>query len=258
MFGWLRRRRRLALRAEPFPPAWRAIVERNVPYVHLLPEADRRELEGHVQVFLAEKSFEGCGGLELSDEIRLTIAAQACLLLLHRETDYFPRMSSVLVYPSTYVTPGEEVLPDGTVIEGDDPRYGESWDSGAVVLAWDESLRGAVGSRDGENVILHEFAHQLDQADGDADGRPRLPRRGMRRVWAEVCAREYEALCRDADLGRETVLDPYGAENAAEFFAVATEAFFERPREMLREHPELYALFAEYFAQDPAAFEGWA
>jgi len=229
-----------------------------VPYVHLLPMADRRELEGHVQVFLAEKSFEGCGGLELSDEIRLTIAAQACLLLLHRETDYFPRMSSVLVYPSTYVTPGEELLPDGTVIEGDDPRYGESWDSGAVVLAWDESLRGAVGSRDGENVILHEFAHQLDQADGEADGRPRLPRRSMRRPWAEVCAREYEALCRDADLGRETVLDPYGAENAAEFFAVATEAFFERPRAMQREHPELYALFAEYFVQDPAAFEGWA
>ncbi|MCA8926289.1 MAG: zinc-dependent peptidase [Planctomycetes bacterium] len=256
MLGWWRRRRWRRLRAQPFPPSWVAIVERNVPFVRRLPEADRRELEGHVLVFLAEKSFEGCGGLELDDEVRVTIAAQACVLLLHREADYFPRVSSVLVYPSGYVTPDEEELPDGTVVAGEDLRDGESWDSGAVVLAWDASLAGAVGPRDGDNVILHEFAHQLDQASGEADGLPPLPRRSMYRTWAEVCAREFAALERAAERGRPTVLDPYGAEHPAEFFAVATEAFFERSGELRRRHPELYALLREYYCQDPAELEG--
>lgn len=254
MFGWLRRRRRARLRAQPFPAAWRAIVERNVPYFRRLPLADQAELLGHTQVLLAEKSFEGCGGLELTDEMRVTIAAQASVLLLHRDTEYFPRVSSVLVYPSTYVSAEEEeLLPDGTVLAGADARLGESWVQGAVVLAWDASLTGAVHPRDGDNVILHEFAHQLDQDYGHADGLPRLPRRELYREWAEVFAREFAELQRDAERGRRRrVLDPYGATNPAEFFAVATEAFFERGPELKRRHPELYRLLQAFYLQDPA------
>src|SRR5690606_32830266 len=138
---------------------------------------DRRELRGHIRVFLAEKHFEGCGGLTLTDEIEVTIAAQACLLLLHRETDYYPRLITILVYPSTYVAHAREPIGGGMVIEGEVARLGEAWKDGVVVLAWDDVLAGASDLHDGHNVVLHEFAHQLDQEDGTADGAPVLGRR---------------------------------------------------------------------------------
>ncbi len=251
LFGWLRERRRAKLRARPFPAAWRALVERNVRYVALLGDDERRELEGHVHVFLDEKSFEGCGGLELTDEIRVTIAADACLLLLGRETDYYPELASILVYPSAYrakVTRASGAV----VIEGEDARLGESHARGVVVLAWDDVLHGTRDVRDGHDVVLHEFAHQLDQEDGDADGAPILAERSMYRAWARVLGAEYERLLRDDEAGRRTVLDRYGATSPAELFAVATEAFFEKPLQMRAKHPELYAQLRGYYRQDPA------
>jgi MtfA peptidase len=257
MFGF-RRRRRERLRATPVPDAWRAIVERNVALYRRLPEADRRELLAHIQVFLAEKHFEGCGGLELTDEIRVTIAAQACVLLLHRETDYYPECASILVYPHAYMAPVLEQSGYGVVHEGASARLGESWVRGVVVLSWDDVLAGAADVHDGHNVVLHEFAHQLDQEDGSGDGAPPLPRRSMYVAWARVLSAEYEALRADAASGRRSVLDHYGATNPAEFFAVASECFFEKPQQMRAKHPELYDELREFYAQDPLRLVGGA
>jgi len=245
---WFTERRRKKLRAQPFPDTWRALLARNVPYYRLLPPADRRELEGHIHVFLAEKQFEGLGGLEMTDEIRVTIAAQACLLLLHRQTNYFPSLRSILVYPHEYVAARTVRLPDGTVMEGVDVRLGESWHRGQVVLSWDDVLHGAADIRDGRNVVLHEFAHQLDGEGGQVDGVPPLPHRSCYGPWARVFTEEYLRLQR----GRRSVLDDYGATDPAEFFAVATEAFFEKPRQLKTRHPELYEQLACYYEQDPA------
>lgn len=249
-------RKRARLRAQPFPADWRRAIERNVPIVLRLPSTERQELFGHVQVFLAEKHFEGAGGLELTDEIRVTIAAQACLLLLHRETDYYPLLKSIIVYPSTYVVPGEHSLGDGIWEEGDEEYLGHTSRSlSALVLAWDSTLHGARDMRDGENVVLHEFAHQLDFEQGDVNGTPALGSNQQYASWARVLGAEYEALRRASDEGHRGVLDEYGAENPAEFFAVATEAFFERPVALRAKHAALYEELRAFYRQDPA---GWA
>ncbi len=251
MFGF-KRGRRDRLRAIPLPQLWLKIIERNVPFYRCLPEADQRELQGHIQVFLDEKHFEGCRGLQVADEIRVTIAAQACLLLLHRDTDYYPTTKSILVYPSIYIAHVREAMGNGMVIEGDSVRLGESWHHGVVVLSWDDVLRGASDIHDGHNVVLHEFAHQLDQEGGEAHGSPILPQRSMYIAWARVLGAEYVHLQQDAAHGRRTVLDKYGATNPAEFFAVATECFFEKAVQLKRKHPELYEELKLYYRQDPA------
>jgi Mlc titration factor MtfA (ptsG expression regulator) len=251
MFGLFKRRRREWLRAQPFPPAWLPILENNCPFYRGLAGDDRRELLGHIQVFLAEKHFEGCGGLEMTDEIRVTIAAEASLLLLHRETDYYRRLITILVYPGAYVARGIEAIGDGAVLEGDVARLGEAWQEGVVVLSWDDVRKGASDIHDGHNVVLHEFAHQLDQEDGSADGAPILEHRSRYLAWARVLGAEYEQLRRDSERGRRTVLDEYGATNPAEFFAVATECFFEKPARLQRKHPELYEELKAYYRQDP-------
>lgn len=253
MLDFFKRRRRETLRREPFPPAWRAVIERNIPYFERLSPADQGELLGHVQVFLDEKAFEGCAGLEITDEIRVTVAAQACLLLLHRDTDYYPELEIILVYPSGYRAPAREVREGGVVVEGEQARLGESWSRGAVVLSWDGVLAGAADVSDGHNLVLHEFAHQLDQESGPADGAPELPRASMYAAWARILGREYERLLEDGARPRRTVIDPYGATNPAEFFAVVTEAFFERPVKLRARHPDLYEQLREFYQQDPAA-----
>lgn len=252
MFGFRERRRR-RLRGTPLPPGWLRIIRRNVPAFDLLSPTEQAELCGHVQVFLAEKRFEGCGGLELTDEIRLTIAAQACMLLLNRKTDYYPALRTILVYPHAYVADTARRQPDGTVIEGPQARLGESWFRGAVVLSWDDVRRGAADASDGHNVVFHEFAHQLDSESGSNEGAPALGRRSRYIAWARVLAPEFERLRRDIALHRPTLLDDYGAESPAEFFAVVTEAFFEQPQALRRRHPALYEQLAAFYRQDPAA-----
>jgi Mlc titration factor MtfA (ptsG expression regulator) len=252
MFAWLRRRRRAVIRGRPFPPEWRAIIERNVPYVAHLPREDREALAGHVQVFLAEKRFEGCGGLEITDEVRVTIAAQACILLLHLQTDYYPNLVSILVYPTTYVVRGGHRTPQGLVAEGPEARLGESWARDVVVLAWDSVLSGAADIHDGHNVVLHEFAHQLDQENGAGDGAPALPRRSMYVAWARVLGHDFDQLVQDVERHHRTLIDQYGATNPAEFFAVVTETFFEKPGQLRSRHPELYAQLRDFYRQDPA------
>ena len=252
MFDLFKHHRRAALRAEPLTPDERAVVARNVPYLAKLDEADRTELEGLIRVFLAEKSFEGCGGLELTGEIKLTIAAQACLLLLHRETDFYPGVEAILVYPGSYRAPTRSNAA-GVVIEGEQARLGESWTRGVVVLAWDHVRSGASQPADGQNVVLHEFAHQLDGESGAMDGAPDLGARARYTSWAHVLGDEFDELSQKLHAGRSSDIDPYGATNPAEFFAVVTEMFFEKSRAMKQRHPALYDELAAFYEQDPAA-----
>ena len=244
-----------------FSDAWRNILRARFPMYNRLSDADKRELETRIQQFLAEKQFEGCGGLAITDEIRVSIAAQACLLLLHRSRAGYPQLKSILVYPSTYFAQTTQHGAGGVVSEQESVRLGESWDRGVVVLAWDSVSGGAANPFDGHNVVLHEFAHQLDQEDGKADGAPRLgagkplaERRASYSSWAKILTAEYDELRRAAAKGRKTVLDDYGATNPAEFFAVATECFFEKPNQMLKKHPELYAELKEFYCQDPVTW----
>jgi MtfA peptidase len=253
MFGWFKHRRRKQLRSQPFPPTWLTIIKKNVPIYNRLPQPDQEELQGHIQIFLDEKYFEGCGGLELTDEIKVTIAAQACLLLLHRQTDYYPRLITILVYPNAYVAKNIEPIGGGVVQEGETVRLGEAWKDGVVVLSWDDVSRGASDLHDGHNVVLHEFAHLLDQEDGSADGAPILEHRSQYVTWARVLSDEFDQLRRDTELGRTDVLDGYGATNPAEFFAVATECFFEKPIQLRQKHPQFYEELKTYYRQDPAS-----
>jgi len=252
ILGFFKRWRRRRLQAQPFPAAWKSIIARNVPIYHRLPPDDQAELCGHIQVFLAEKYFEGCGGLEVTDEIRVIIAAQACLLLLHRQTDYYPRLVTILVYPSAYITHEDRYLGNNIWEEGPDGLLGHTASRmGSLVLAWDEAKRGAADPADGRNLILHEFAHQLDFEDSDTDGAPLLADRREYVSWARVMSREFEKLRMAEEQNKASVLDTYGSTNPAEFFAVATEAFFERSAALRHNHPELYDELARFFRQDP-------
>jgi Mlc titration factor MtfA (ptsG expression regulator) len=251
VFDFLKRRRREAIRARPFPEAYRPLVARAVHVYEHLAEDDRRELEGLIQVFLEEKRFEGAQGLEVTDEMRVVIAAQASLLLLHRETDVYPALDTVLVYPHTYVARASRRA-GPAVIEGLSARLGESWERGLVIVAWDEVQRDALGLHPGKNVVLHEFAHQLDAEDGAVDGAPALPSRARYVTWAHVLGDEYRALGERLARGLATDIDAYGATSPPEFFAVITEHFFERPAELRERHPALYAELAAFYRLDPA------
>lgn len=243
----LRAGRRREVRAQSLSPEERALVAEHVPLTRQLPEEHRGRLEGQMRVFLDEISFEACGGLpEVTDEMRLVIASQACLLLLESGYEDFGRLRSVLVYPDAYRARED----DGS----GDVRLGESWDTGSVVLSWQSVVEGARNSEDGRNVVIHEFAHQIDQYDGEADGLPVLKRRGDYRNWAEAFNKSYDLLCERVNAGKKTVLDPYGATNPAEFFAVATETFFEKPEQLQRKHPAVYGELQSFYGLDPAAW----
>ncbi len=253
MFDFFKNRRRAALRKEPLTEEERALLDRNVPYAQKLTPEERAELEQLVRIFLSEKSFEGCGGLELTEAMKVTIAAQACLLLLHRDTDIYPRVDSILVYPSAYRAPQQTSVSGGLVIEGTQERLGETSTRGAVVLAWDHVAADAHRPGDGQNVVLHEFAHQLDGEEGPIDGVPDLGPRERYTSWAAVLGAEYEALTAEIHAGRSSDIDDYGATSPAEFFAVVTEMFFEKGAALKGRHPALYEQLAAFYRQDPAA-----
>ncbi len=252
MRRWLKQRMRERIKQRPFPASWQAIMNRNVPFAAYLSVDERKELEEDVLIFVREKRFEGAAGLKITDEIKITIAAQACILLLHRKTDYFPGLYSIIVYPYHYLAPQVVRKGHGIMAEGLQARLGESWTRGAIVLSWDDVRRGASDIHDGHNVVLHEFAHQLDAQDGAMNGAPILSHHSMYESWSRVLGGEYERLRRDARLGKGTLLDEYGSTNPAEFFAVATEFFFEKPRQLRQQLPDLYNELSRYYNQDPA------
>lgn len=246
MFGWLKRRRRQRLMAMPFSPTWLGYLHRNVRQYRLLSAAEQARLRERVQVFVAEKHWIGCGGLAIDDEMRVTIAAQACLLVLGIDYEYhYDRVKSVLVYPGTYLHPPSMYF--GLGDEGYQ-IYGEAWHRGPVVLSWSNAR---ASYQPGGNLVFHEFAHHLDDLDGGMDGLPPLEPADERR-WQVVIEREYRRLARDSAAGRATLLDKYGASSHAEFFAVATEHFFEAPIALAGRHPKLYGVLRGFYRQDPA------
>jgi len=248
---WRRRRRLKKIQALPFPESWREILRKNLPVYRQLPNALRNKLEQDIKWFLADKYFDGRDGLEITDEVRLTIAGQACLLLLGRKNHRcYPKLERVVMYPDAYVATSTESAGDAA-IKRPQVRLGESWQGGAVVLSWRHVLAGARRPHDGENVVLHEFAHRLDQLSGQADGAPILDSPGSYRHWATVMSKEFSSLRHRLQLRRSAWLNAYGATNPAEFFAVLTEYFFEKPHALKRHHPQLFAIMKSYYGIDP-------
>ena len=247
--------RRRALLHAPFPDEWVGTLKRDVHLYRRLPDDLRDHLHGRINVFLDEKAFHGCRGLAITNDIRLTIAAQACLLILNRETTFFPGFTTILVYPDTFVVP--VAAHDGPLETHEiQAREGESWHRGPVVLSWADVVHDAADRHDGCNVVLHEFAHKLDEQNDVMDGLPILDTDSHYRSWAEVLRREYGLLRADVERDDEGVLDEYGATSPAEFFAVATETFFEMPGELEREHPLLYGELRKFYRVDPRDWRG--
>jgi hypothetical protein len=242
--------KRSRIKHRVFPGDWITLLERNVPLYKCLPESLQKRLHSHINVLLAEKTFKGCGGLEITDEIKLTIAAQAALLLLNERGTYFSKLHLILVYPSAFIA-SQTTAFGAQYLEEIQVKSGESWQIGIVVLSWEDIRRDALNWKDGRNVILHEFAHQLDQESGDVSGVPMLEKRADYVSWGRVFREEYEKLCHKVAQGVETVIDEYGATNPAEFFAVVTETFFEKPFQMKKEHPELYQELKRYYQLEP-------
>ncbi|MGJ7918361.1 zinc-dependent peptidase [Massilia sp. LXY-6] len=249
-WGLPRWRLRRAL-ARPLAPAQLAVIERNVAQYRGMPAPLREQLQRLVKRFLHEKTFVGCAGLEVTDAMRVTIAAQACLLLLNRATGVYPGLHAVLVYPGAFLVPRKQVDPGGVVTETRQDLLGESWGDGRVILSWDHVKRAGHAPEGAQNVVLHEFAHQLDSESGSTNGAPILGSTESYRRWSATLSRDFELLRRDTSWGYRDVLDPYGASSPAEFFAVATESFFEQPHALAARHPELYAEFERYFRVDP-------
>jgi len=246
--------RRKKLVEAPFPSAWEDIIRRNVAHYSMLEDDERAHLRALVQVFIAEKHWEGAGGLELTDEIRVTISAEACLLLLGLPHNFYQNVDSIIVYPSTVVPPQRrpgffETVTAPVAIEH--PIIGQAFTQGPVIIIWDAALQEGRHPESGHNVIYHEFAHKLDMLDGAADGTPPLRDRAEYRDWVRVCSQEYLRLKHNAEKGRKSFLNAYAATNEAEFFAVATEQFFDQPQFMMAHAPDLYRVLHEYYRQDP-------
>jgi Mlc titration factor MtfA (ptsG expression regulator) len=252
---WVPRWRRKRALAMPLAPERVAILGANIPIYRRLGDELQRQLQGLVTQFLYVKRFVGCDGLVVDDEMRVTIAGQACLLLLNRYTKVYPALHTILVYPSAFLVPRNVVDAAGVVTETRQDLLGESWGDGRVVLAWDHVRRGAADWHDGQNVVLHEFAHQLDSESGSTNGAPYLGSHASYRSWSQVLSRDFAALRNDAMLRQHSVMDHYGATSPAEFFAVATETFFEKPWEMAERHPALYEEFGKYYRVDPRLWQ---
>lgn len=249
-----REQRRRQIRAQPFPAAWRRILQKRVPYVRAMPAHLQWQLKQHIQVFLAEKAFIGCDGLSITDEIRVTIAAQACLLILNRPAHYYPGLRQILVYPDSFVVQRAHTDSSGVAHQGRQVLAGESWSQGQVILSWRDTLAGAAVPDDGQNVAIHEFAHQLDQETGAANGAPVLARRAHYARWSHVLTTEFEALQARTAQGQTSLLSDYGATDPAEFFAVASEVFFEQPGRMADEHPALFQELAQFYSLNPLSW----
>ncbi|MDJ0906863.1 MAG: zinc-dependent peptidase [Woeseiaceae bacterium] len=247
------RKRRAHLLRQPLPDGVEDVLLRNIGLYSLVPDDLRQQLHGHINVFLDEKRFLGVGGQEITSEVAITIAGSACMLLLNREADYFPGFSSILVYPDTYEA--KQVDYDGVVeTHKRSRRAGESWHRGPIVLSWSNVLQGAADAGDGYNVVLHEFAHKLDEQNSGTNGQPILHAMGHYEEWAEVLGREYRSFADRVARRQNKVMDEYGLTSPAEFFAVATESFFEKGRAMQRRLPDLYEQLKKYYSVDPATW----
>jgi hypothetical protein len=249
----LRARRHRQAAAAPLAPSRLAAVQRNVPIRARLPAQLRERLDGLVAAFVAEKTFVGCNGLTVTDDMRVTIAAHACVLVLGRPHDLYPSLQSILIYPTPFWVEEEDEDESGLVTRRRHVLAGQAWDASRIVLSWEDVVAAGSAHAPGYNVVLHEFAHHLDyEGLGLADS-PSGRRRPLG-AWSAALSREFDRLAELVDQGADTFLDPYAAEDEAEFFAVGSEEFFERPAALRTERPELYALFEEFYGLDPAVW----
>ena len=246
--SWIRRRRRQRLFSAPFPDAWRRLVE-TLSLYQALSKEDQAELLQKMNIFLSEKSFVSCNDAVIDDLLRMMIASGACLVLLHRQTEIYPEVDDILIYPSTFKNCRREVLEGGFVKEEETALLGEAAKWGTVILAADQVRKDAFNITDGRNVVLHEFAHQLDGESGQFNGAPVLDKKTQVPSWSIDFTKAFRSL-QHHDGG--TAIDAYGATNPAEFFAVATECFFERPLAMKDQYPAVYADLKSYYHQDPS------
>ncbi|MFA3789918.1 zinc-dependent peptidase [Aliiglaciecola sp. SL4] len=244
--------KRKKVSAVPFAKYWRKILLQRMPYFRKMPADLQLQLKQHIQIFLSEKNFVGCNGVVINDEIKVTIAAQACLLLLNRKTDYYPKLRTILVYPRAFAKQQQSRSSDGVHFSQKVAMSGESWGYGKIVLSWQDTIDGAYVPDDGHNVVIHEFAHQLDQEDGLVDGAPILGKDQSYACWADVFSDQFEQLKHHAHSGTHSIFDYYGATNPAEFFAVSSEVFFEKSKQLKHEHPKLYQQLSLFYRVDPS------
>ncbi len=254
LFSWWKNRRRRRILAETFPSAWLEILRTEVGHYHVLSQPDCAKLRDTIQIFIAEKDWEGCRGLEITDTVRVTVAALASVLILGLHDFYFENVQTILVYPSEYVVKQKHAIVGDLALHEESERLGEAHSNGPIILSWDEVQANAREPGFGENLVFHEFAHKLDMRNGEFDGTPDMPTRDLAERWSRIMNDEFRRLQRAERNGRKTLIDPYGASDPAEFFAVVTECYFDAPQAMRAEHPVLYNLFREYYQQDPAAW----
>ena len=248
---WRLNRQRSHVKSQPFPTPWRHILKKRFPYFKAMPTDLQLQLKKHIQVFIDEKQFVGCGGFDINDEVKVTIAAQACLLLLNRKTSYYPKLKQILVYPTAFIVEKNRTDIAGVQSSQRNVLLGESWEYGKVVLSWNSTIAGAADPFDGSNVVIHEFAHQLDQEDGTANGAPPLRDITSYRSWSATLSQEFKQLQYCAQQHIPSLFSYYGATNPAEFFAVISETFFERPMEFYQQHQKLYKELSQFYHLDP-------
>lgn len=235
------------IQKQAFPLHYSRILRKRLPWYKHMPTHLQLQLKQHIKRFLFEKTFVGCDGLVINDDIRLSIAARACLLQLNRETELYPQLSHILVYPGAFVVKRQQQLAGGVVAEERTGLSGESWSDGRVILAWDQVIQTDAPQQD---VTLHEFAHQLDSETGSTNGAPVLPSAAAYQRWSEIMSQAYQQLCEKTQRGEADVIDAYGCTNPAEFFAVCCEAYFCNSAALRLAHPEVYALLRDYFRVD--------
>ena len=251
--SYAKRRKRAELLATPLSSEQREVVAQLVPLVNRLPEPLRLQLEGKINLFLHQITFRGQNGVEVSEEMRLSIAAQACLLIVNSPV-WYDTLRNVLIYPSAFLTHRD--THDGYIVhENKHATLGESWARGPVILSWDHALHGGLNSEDGHNVVIHEFAHQLDALTGHTNGIPVLREGQAYAGWEKAMLDAFHDHVARVEVGSHTLIDPYGATNHEEFFAEAIVTFFERPHALRREEPALYGQLAQLLALDPAQWD---
>ena len=252
MFGWFRKRRRQRLSTQPFPAAWHDIVDSNARFVYALSPVLQQKIARAIQIIVAEKNWEGCGGLLMTDEQRVTIAAHMARMTVHYEADYFDDVLSILVYPAAYQAQSQKQIAGGVIVEGSDGRLGEAWHRGPVILSWADVLDNVRDPYPRRNVIIHEFAHQLDMRNGgQADGIPTIEAAVAARRWSQIIPASFEELQYRCRHHLPSLLDCYGATSPAEFFAVASESYFEQPVEFESEWPVVFELFDDFYRNRP-------
>ena len=246
----IRRHTQRKIYSQSLPVEWESILKQNVSHYPHIPEKYRLCFHGLINLFLNEKAFIGCDGQAITDEVRLTIAGNVCLLLLNQNKDSFPGFTSILVYPNTYIV--KETSYDGLVeTQHNSVRAGESWQRGQVVLSWSDVIKGVNHTTDGHNVVIHEFAHKLDEENSIMDGLPVLRQSTDYKEWSEILNTEYQSLIKRVTYDSNSVLDEYGTHSPPEFFAVATESFFEKSKQMKQQLPKLYGQLSQYYGLDP-------